>query len=104
MRYCLTREAEEDLITIAERGIELFGERQARIYHDALYDVFEVISANPKMARERIELSPPVRIHPFKAHMIIYQIEDDTILIIRIRHGREDLLNPPVSKSNAPFI
>ncbi|NOR64187.1 MAG: type II toxin-antitoxin system RelE/ParE family toxin [Rhodobacteraceae bacterium] len=96
MSYRLTREAEEDLITIAERGIELFGENQARAYHNALYDVFELISANPKMVRERLELSPPVRIHPFKAHMIIYQIKGDTVLIIRVRHGREDWLTQPV--------
>ena len=92
MNYQLTREAEEDLISIAERGIELFGERQAQFYHNALFDLFEVISANPKMARERAELSPAVRVHPFKAHVVIYQIEGDGISIIRIRHGREDWL------------
>ena len=93
MNYQLTREAEEDLISIAERGIELFGERQAQFYHNALFDLFEVISANPKMARERAELSPAVRVHPFKAHVVIYQIEGDGISIIRIRHGREDWLS-----------
>ena len=93
MNYQLTREAEEDLISIAERGIELFGERQAQFYHNALFDLFEVISANPKIARERNELSPPVRVHPFKAHVVIYQIEGDGVSIIRIRHGREDWLS-----------
>ena len=92
MNYQLTREAEEDLVSIAERGIELFGERQAQFYHNALFDLFEVISANPKIARERNELSPPVRVHPFKAHVVIYQIEGDGVSIIRIRHGREDWL------------
>ena len=93
MNYQLTKKAEEDLISIAERGIELFGEQQAQFYHDALFELFEVISENPKMARERVELSPPVRIHPFKAHVIIYQILGNTIFIIRIRHGREDWLS-----------
>jgi len=55
--------------------------------------LFEVISANPKMARERAELPPAVRVHPFKAHVIIYQIEGDGVSIIRIRHGREDWLS-----------
>ena len=93
MSYQLTKKAEEDLISIAERGIELFGERQAQFYHNALFDLFGVISENPKMARERAELSPAVRVHPFKAHVIIYQIEGDGISIIRIRHGREDWLS-----------
>lgn len=43
------------------------------------------------MARERHEISPPVRIHPFKAHLVVYRVEDNgDILIIRIRHGHED--------------
>jgi toxin ParE1/3/4 len=31
-----------------------------------------------------------VRIHPHRAHIIIYQDMGADILIIRIRHGRED--------------
>ena len=43
------------------------------------------------MARQRRELSPPMRIHPFKAHLLIYRIEEDgDILIVRVRHGHED--------------
>ena len=93
MSFQLTKKAEEDLTSIAGKGIELFGERQAQFYHNALFELFEVISANPKMARERSELSPPVRVHPFKAHVIIYQISGNGISIIRIRHGREDWLS-----------
>lgn len=99
MSFRLTQKAEEDLINIAEKGLELFGERQARFYHNALYDLFGVLSENPKMARERSELSPPVRVHPFKTHVVIYQIEGDDILIIRVRHGREDWLASPVDPS-----
>lgn len=47
------------------------------------------------MARERAELSPPVRIHPFKAHLVVYLSESETdILIIRVRHGHEDWQTP----------
>ncbi|WP_341871205.1 type II toxin-antitoxin system RelE/ParE family toxin [Stappia indica] len=43
------------------------------------------------MARERGEISPPVRIHPFKAHLVVYVMEEDGgILVVRIRHGHED--------------
>jgi len=52
MSYQRTKKAEEDLISIAERGIELFGERQAQFYHNALFDLFEVITANPKMVSD----------------------------------------------------
>lgn len=42
------------------------------------------------MARERQEISAPVRIHPFKAHLVVYPVEDADILILRIRHAHED--------------
>ena len=43
------------------------------------------------MARERHEISPPVRIHPFRAHLVVYRInEDESIFMIRIRHGHDD--------------
>tara|TARA_R110002072_G_scaffold273000_1_gene433270 strand:+ start:9590 stop:9880 length:291 start_codon:yes stop_codon:yes gene_type:complete len=93
MPFRLSQDAQEDIVKISAAGIDQFGERQARIYHDALFDMFDLLAANPQMARERVEFSTPVRIHRFQSHIIIYQIEGDDILIIRVRHGREDWLN-----------
>ncbi|ANL44980.1 toxin-antitoxin system toxin RelE/ParE family protein [Rhizobium phaseoli] len=91
MGFRLTQEAEEDIIGIAETGILLFGSAHARRYHHELYAIFDLIAANPRMARERDEISPPTRIHPFKAHLVVYTIvEGDHVLIVRIRHGHED--------------
>lgn len=92
--FRLSLEAEEDIVGIAEEGVRLFGSVQARRYHDELFAIFGLIAANPRMAHERHEISPPVRIHPFKAHLVVYQIEDNgDILIIRVRHGYEDWQN-----------
>lgn len=91
MGFRLTQQAEDDIIAIAEAGLRLFGEAQALKYHAQLFELFDLIAANPQMARERTEISPPVRIHPFNAHLIIYVvIETGEVLIIRIRHGHED--------------
>jgi len=91
MGFRLSIAAEEDVIGIAEQGIRLFGPVQARQYHDELFAIFDMIAANPRMARERPELSPLMRIHPFKAHLVVYRIEKDGgILIVRVRHGHED--------------
>lgn len=63
----------------------------AKRYHDELFALLELIAGNPRMARERDEISPPVRIHPFKAHLVVYRLnEDESIFVIRIRHGHED--------------
>ncbi|MFH6783095.1 MULTISPECIES: type II toxin-antitoxin system RelE/ParE family toxin [Methylobacterium] len=42
------------------------------------------------MAGERRELRPPVRLHPYGAHLIVYAVERDDILIVRVLHGRQD--------------
>jgi toxin ParE1/3/4 len=69
----------------------MFGSAQARRYHDELFAIFDLIAANPRMARERYELSPPMRVHPFKAHLVVYRIEEGgDILVVRVRHGHED--------------
>lgn len=96
MHFSLSVEAEEDIIAIAEQGVRMFGSEQARRYHDDLFAVLDLIAANPRMAREREEISPPVRIHPFKAHLVVYRIEaNGEIFVIRIRHGQEDWASDP---------
>ncbi|OCP25120.1 MULTISPECIES: type II toxin-antitoxin system RelE/ParE family toxin [unclassified Ensifer] len=91
MGFRLSLAAEEDIIAIAEEGVRLFGAAQASRYHDELFGIFVLIAASPRMARERPELSPPMRIHPFKAHLVVYRVEaDGDILIVRVRHGHEN--------------
>ncbi len=91
MGFVLSLAAEEDIVDIAEAGVRLFGAAQARRYHDDLFTIFSLIAANPRMARERLEISPAVRIHPFKAHLVVYRIEEGgDILVVRVRHGHED--------------
>ncbi|SFC27560.1 toxin ParE1/3/4 [Bosea sp. CRIB-10] len=91
MRFRLSLAAKEDIIGIAEQGIRLFGPTQARRYHDELFAIFDMIAAYPHIARERMELSPPMRIYPFKAHLVIYRVEaGGDVLVVRIRHAHED--------------
>ncbi len=96
MPYRLTGKAEEDIINIYVQGAQAFGIPQAETYHKELEHTFEILARNPQMARERQELSPAVRVHPHGSHIIIYQAEKSgEILIIRIRHAREDWINDP---------
>jgi toxin ParE1/3/4 len=91
MSFKLSVEAEEDIIAIAEQGVRVCGVGEAHRYHDDLFALLDLISDTPCIARERNEIDPPVRIHPFKAHLIVYRLDEDgTIFIIRIRHGHED--------------
>ena len=90
MVYRLTPKAEADIIAIAEAGLSRWGRGQAEEYHDGLYALFDLIASSPRMARERNELTPAVRVQRYRAHLVLYLIEGDDILIVRLRHGRED--------------
>jgi toxin ParE1/3/4 len=91
MRYRLTRAAEADLVGIYREGVALFGVAQAEAYFATLIASFERLAANPRIARLRMKIDPPVRIHPCGSHIVIYrEAERARIEILRIRHGRED--------------
>lgn len=91
MGYRLTRKAVEDLRQIYVEGIAHFGAHQAASYHDSLKRIFDMLAYNPGIARSRTEISPPVRVHPHKAHVIIYSLDENKdVLILRVRHSRED--------------
>ncbi len=91
MPYKLTPKAENDLTEIYLHGFLNFGETQAEKYFSELEDCFQVLSETPFIGRERTEFSPPVRIHHHGRHLVIYVIQEDRILIIRVLHDSMDV-------------
>jgi toxin ParE1/3/4 len=97
MPYRLTNKAADDILDIWAEGAALFGEVQAERYHSGLEAVFRFLSENPKAARMRTEIDPPVRAHPFQSHLVVYEVDaNDAVLILRVRHGHEDWISDPV--------
>lgn len=92
-RYRLTRAADDDITAIFSAGIELFGVAHADSYYTGLSAALAFLADNPFAARLRHETEPPVRAWPYKAHLIVYEIDDLGVLILRVRHGREDWTN-----------
>lgn len=91
MEYRLTNEADEDVVESYLYGLRNFGGIQAERYATSLDRCFDLIATFPEMARERPEFNPPVRIHHHERHYIIYRIELDHVLIIRVLRGEMDL-------------
>ena len=89
--YVFSKEAENDLKEIYCYGFLNHGERQADFYKDALKDKCQFLADNPYICRERDEFTLPVRIHHHKKHLIIYIVEADHILIVRLLHERMDI-------------
>ena len=53
-------------------------------------DTLDLIADNPRIARERAEFNPPVRLHPYQSHTIVYLLNDMGVLVVRVLHGRQD--------------
>jgi toxin ParE1/3/4 len=88
--YRTTRRADQDIIDVYAHGAAEFGIDHAERYHRGLVTTFALLADNPRMARERAEFHPPVRLHPYQAHVIVYVERGDGILIVRVLHGRQD--------------
>ncbi|WP_346764221.1 type II toxin-antitoxin system RelE/ParE family toxin [Caulobacter sp. SLTY] len=99
-RYRTTREAENDIIRLYLEGYERFGPNQADVYAAGLIAAIEMLAEHPTMVRERRELKPPVRIHRYGSHVIVYMIEDQGIAILRVRYGRENWSGDPLGRRN----
>ena len=63
---------------------------QADRYTDALVAAFGTLVAMPSIARERREFDPPVRVHPIAQHVIVYRIEADHLVSLRVLDGRQN--------------
>lgn len=91
MDYEISEAADEDLKDIYKYTYRAYGEAQADNYYDTLITRVESLAASPRIARERAEFSPPVRIHPHGRHLIVYRVLEGSILIVRVLHQSMDI-------------
>ncbi|UWQ26948.1 type II toxin-antitoxin system RelE/ParE family toxin (plasmid) [Leisingera aquaemixtae] len=91
-RWRIRPAARADLAAIWRYGRDTWGAAQADAYADSLFALFDLLADFPEMARERAEFTPPVRIHPTGAHLVIYRLEQSRPEILRILHARRDLM------------
>lgn len=90
MKIAFSRQAEADIAAINREGIGLFGPRQAQKYAGEMAEAFRMIASYPHASPVREELAHPVRVRAFGSHVILYELREDLVLILRIRHGYED--------------
>ncbi len=95
-----SREAEEDLIQIYLAGIANVGESHAEHYMSGLRAIWLLLESNPKLTYERTDYTPPVRIHPYKSHVVIYSANEDGVIVLRVRHGAEDWASDPIDAND----
>ncbi|MQX38136.1 type II toxin-antitoxin system RelE/ParE family toxin [Roseospira navarrensis] len=86
-----TVKAEDDSLDSDTYGTTRFGRAQADRYEQGLRHAISLIAETPRLAPERTEFVPPVRIHSHGSHAIVYLIRDDHILIVRILRADADM-------------
>ena len=89
MRLKLSRAAQRDLTRIEADGIVRFGDVRAAAYVDALFERFRLLTEFPRLGSV-VPISDNVRMLPHESHVILYQLIEDDVLILAVRHGRED--------------
>ena len=85
-----TPAARRDLDSIWDYTARIWSVSQAEAYLRGLFDVVDMVCQYPEMTREHIEFRPPVRLYRFRSHLVIYRVEDETILVVRIVHCRQN--------------
>ncbi len=87
----LSAEADRDLANLITSGLERFGLIASDRYVARLREAFALIDTFPRIARVRDEIDGMTRGFPTGVHIIFHQVDDaDDVLILRIRHARED--------------
>ena len=91
MTLRLSPRAIADVDRIYLASARRFGIRQADIYQRGLRDTLDAIAAFPQLAHERQDPRRKVRIQPYESHLVIYLIEEDGVLVVRIVHAHQNL-------------
>ena len=89
-RVRLRAKARRDIDGIWSYTAETWGPVAANDYVRGLQATLDVIGASPRIARERAAIDPPVRVHPYHSHLVIYRIADDGIDVVRVFHSRRN--------------
>ena len=90
-RVRLLPKAATDLADIWRHTVEKWGVQQAITYTEAINTAFEQLSETPFIYRERPEFSPPVRIAPHASHLIVYLVDNDGTIVVRVLHQNMDV-------------
>lgn len=85
-----TQSAVSDLEKISQYTRDTWGEEQEERYLKSLYRKFAQIAGDPSRWRFREELFPRCQIAREGRHLILFQVNASTLIIVRILHGAMD--------------
>ena len=92
-KYHLTNKAVQDLDSIWEYTLKTWSESQADDYYSSLVATFAAIAKKPcYLDREYVEIHPGLYRRICRKHLVFYRLlEDESVEIVRILHGKMDI-------------
>jgi len=91
-RHFILPLAAQDIADIWVDGADRWGVDQADRYFDGVVKLFNLLNEQPDIARLRDEFSPPVRIHPYGSHVVVYDTVETGIAVVRVLHNRRNTM------------
>lgn len=75
---------------MSAEGALRWGYERSEIYEQEMVDMFDHFSAMPYMAPLKQAASGDVRVMPCGSHNIVYVVENEDVVIVRVLHGLQD--------------
>ena len=89
-RLILSRRAMADIDDIWEYSAATWSPMQADRYLSGLEGILRLLCHEPGLGRQRREFRPPVKLYPYRSHLIFYQSDVESVDVIRVLHARSD--------------
>lgn len=91
MNYKIRQNVYDELEHIWLYSRENWGSEQANQYVRGLMSRFQWLAENPHAGRQRDDIKPGYHCYPQGAHLVFYQLLDDTVYILDIPHQSMDI-------------
>lgn len=90
MKLKFTKAAVEDLQSVRDYTLETWGETQEAVYLKALLSKLRQLLDSPERFRKRDDLFPGCRIAGEGKHVVLFQVNDGMLEVVRILHSAMD--------------
>ena len=80
--------ARADLADIWTFTVDRWCEPQAECYFKGLDETLALLCNHPEIAYRYGKSAPPVRIHRYRSHLVIFIVDEATVEVLRVVHSR----------------
>lgn len=87
----ISPDADQDLSDALLYSQQRWGRSRRTAYEADLFSAMRTLTRFPHLGRSRADILPNLRSHPVGEHVILYEVDEQTVTILRILHARMDI-------------